>query len=1141
VYKRNTASLEKPTPVQSSFAGWRVGLRRMRADWLIVAAAWLIAVLAATLLAAGPIYASAVSLAGLHRVLTEAPPEEANVQASVRVEVGRAAEVSQAVVDELARAAGSVGGDVVRLGRSDTFELPGQAADAVRDLAVLGFMTELDEHVTLTSGDWPSAAIAATDPIQVVVGRQVSEPLGLSVGDELQLQSRADDELAIRVRVVGIFQVTSADDPVWFNESQMLDGLTESNEYRTFGPLLTTPQDLVGRAAGARVQLQWRLLPDFDRLTIPAARQLRARVENLPERLESAVEVAPSTVVTGLDRIIASAERSLLASRTGILLLMAQLAVLAGYAILLTAALLVDHRRVDTALLRSRGAGTLQVAGMALAEGLLIALSAGLAAPWLAAGVLRLFNLAGPLADVGLRIEPGVTDDAFLAAGAAAAACVVLLVLPALLAARSFAAEQSAISRHETRTIGQRLGLDLALLAIAALGFWQLRLYGAPLTESVRGTLGLDPLLVGAPAIGLLAGAVVALRLIPLVAQLVERGVVRGRDLVSALGARQVARRPLRYTRAALLLMLAMAMGVFALFYTVTWSDSQRDQAEFQVGADVRVTPGRSTGTLPRWELDRAYSRLPGEVAHMPVSRQDVRISRSAGRAELLALDSGTAAGIIRLRADLADTSLASLMEPLAAGRANPTLARLAGEPTALRLTADVEISALAQGVVDLESGGFVLEPADIALLGDGPVLTGAVVVRDARGELYRFFAEPAAIGDGPEQMVVVLAEDAVEGRGALAYPLDVVSIDLALALPAGLAATEATLSVSEVAAGVGSSGGDWRAADLSAAGSWRLAWSAFGARPAPVPSELVDGLSMRLGANGPFGSLQGVDRYGRGTTLSFTPASVLDLAAEVVPVIANDAFLELTATRPGEDVSLTLFGRQQPLTVEGSVRSFPTTEPGAPVLIADRPTLNLVRFATTYSTDASDEWWLSVDAAQADAAVAQLESAPFSSMSVASRVARTRSLGTDPVALGIIGALALGVVAAGLFAVIGLVVSAAVSARERLTEFALLRALGLSSGQLSGWLSLENAMLALVSLLAGTGLGLLIGWVALPFVTVTQQAATPFPPVIISPPWGGILLLEAIGVMTLAVTVALLARLLRRIGVGSALRMGED
>ena len=83
--------------------------------------------------------------------------------------------------------------------------------------------------------------------------------------------------------------------------------------------------------------------------------------------------------------------------------------------------------------------------------------------------------------------------------------------------------EQAGVSRQETRTIGQRIGIDLALLAvtvIAPLAAAPLRL---PLTTSVRGTLGLDPLLVAAPAIGLLAGGVLALRRLPLMAELIER------------------------------------------------------------------------------------------------------------------------------------------------------------------------------------------------------------------------------------------------------------------------------------------------------------------------------------------------------------------------------------------------------------------------------------------------------------------------------------------------------------------------------------------------------------------------------------------------------------------------------------------
>jgi ABC-type antimicrobial peptide transport system permease subunit len=147
----------------------------------------------------------------------------------------------------------------------------------------------------------------------------------------------------------------------------------------------------------------------------------------------------------------------------------------------------------------------------------------------------------------------------------------------------------------------------------------------------------------------------------------------------------------------------------------------------------------------------------------------------------------------------------------------------------------------------------------------------------------------------------------------------------------------------------------------------------------------------------------------------------------------------------------------------------------------------------------------------------------------------------SDPIALATIGALSLGFVVAGLFAVIGLAVSAAVSARQRKTEFALLRALGLAPNQLSGWLWLENLSVIVVSIPAGTLLGLVICWVVLPFVTLTQSGGVPFPPVAVDVPWPSVLLLEAISVGALAVTLLALTRWMRGLGVGSVLRMGED
>ena len=52
---------------------------------------------------------------------------------------------------------------------------------------------------------------------------------------------------------------------------------------------------------------------------------------------------------------------------------------------------------------------------------------------------------------------------------------------------------------------------------------------------------------------------------------------------------------------------------------------------------------------------------------------------------------------------------------------------------------------------------------------------------------------------------------------------------------------------------------------------------------------------------------------------------------------------------------------------------------------------------------------------------------------------------------------------------------SATVTSSERVTEFAILRALGLSARELSAWVSLENAFLLVFGLLADTVLGIIL------------------------------------------------------------------
>ncbi len=126
------------------------------------------------------------------------------------------------------------------------------------------------------------------------------------------------------------------------------------------------------------------------------------------------------------------------------------------------------------------------------------------------------------------------------------------------------------------------------------------------------------------------------------------------------------------------------------------------------------------------------------------------------------------------------------------------------------------------------------------------------------------------------------------------------------------------------------------------------------------------------------------------------------------------------------------------------------------------------------------------------------------------------------------------------LFAGIGFLVSSTVSTSERIGEFALLRALGLSTGQLSLWLSIESVFLLVVGLAAGSVLGLVLAWLVLPFATLTQTGLAPVPAPVVVIPWEAIVPVYLAAVALFVVSLWLAQRQLPGIRISGVLRARE-
>ncbi len=268
-------------------------------------------------------------------------------------------------------------------------------------------------------------------------------------------------------------------------------------------------------------------------------------------------------------------------------------------------------------------------------------------------------------------------------------------------------------------------------------------------------------------------------------------------------------------------------------------------------------------------------------------------------------------------------------------------------------------------------------------------------------------------------------------------------------------------------------------------------------------------------------------------------PDSLAEVADRPLPIVVSRSFAGATLSNVGDSVAIGSLTRRTQVEIAAIVDAFPTLDPERPFAVLDVGGYALSTYARNGEDLFADEWWLAVT--DEPAAVATLADEPYSVETLLSRTELTAQLTDNPVALGVIGALAIGSIASLIVAVIGFVVSSVVSTRERLGEFALLRALGLSPAQLSAWLTMENAFLLTAGAVAGIGLGLVLSWLVLPFVTLTADARVVVPPVLVEIPWPAIGFVILLAAVALVATVIVIGAILRRVQVSGVLRAGQD
>lgn len=462
----------------------------------------------------------------------------------------------------------------------------------------LGFVTGLEQQITLVDGVAPQPATSVDQPIEVMIMRALADEIGINVGDRFTLVTNSGARVvSIPIRVTALWEPINANDPAWFFRPDAFQDVVLTPEATFTGPVAAALRNEVSQAL-------WFVRLNGDSLNAAEAAPLLSRIESV--RAQAAGIVQGLRLEQSPAEALAQYRREASALTLQLFVFGAPILALVLYFAALVAAMLVNRQRGEIALLKTRGVRDTQILGIYIVEWVILGAVALAIGPTLGlgfAGFMARTRSFLQLADDAPALPLSLTWSNLQFGVAAVLLALVAALAPALVASRrTLVDEQQQAARTLRPPFWQRFYLDLLLLLPPAYGIYQLRQTGGLLMGQPRGSAlsssdpFSNPLLLIVPLLLCFALGLLAVRLIPLALELLARLARIPPWTAPLVALRALARQPGAYRGPLLLLILTLSLAAFSASMAATLDGSLRQAITYQIGATTQlIETGEST------------------------------------------------------------------------------------------------------------------------------------------------------------------------------------------------------------------------------------------------------------------------------------------------------------------------------------------------------------------------------------------------------------------------------------------------------------------------------------------------------------------------------------------------------------------
>ena len=565
-----------------------------------------------------------------------------------------------------------------------------------------GFATisGIENHITLVEGHFPNvASTAPEDFVEVLIHYGLASKLGFQAGESyiayLQVQGQEGTirDVQIPIRIAGIWEPTDPREPFWFFRPSRF-------EERLIVPEGTFAGRLSSQLTGEIYTGVWYLEMEAIDIHHDAALTLLRNglvVQQQISGLLNNIRLSRSPMEALIDYQHSSYVLTIMLYAFSVPILGLLLAFIA-----LTSGMAVERRRNEVAVLRSRGAGAMQMIGFALLEGLFLGMIALVLSAPVGTWITRLIGQARSFLNFSAQTEPlqaNITTATWRLGLIGVALVILAQVLPTFGASKhTIVSYKREVARMMRKPWWQRMGLDILLLIPAGYGAYLLQQQGSLVVlDDIVALTGSNPyenpLLFLVPALGIFALTLFFLRLMPVIMTIISWIAGRTRAVGLLMASRHLARTPGFYTTPLILLVLTLSLSAFTASLAATLDSNLSDQMHYRIGADMQfldlgednrdnsafLTSEQTTtedDTTTESEGPRWFFLPLSDYLNAPGIEQVTRVGRYPASARLT---SGNQAGIFMgiertefsqiafWRADFASESLGGLLNALAA------------------------------------------------------------------------------------------------------------------------------------------------------------------------------------------------------------------------------------------------------------------------------------------------------------------------------------------------------------------------------------------------------------------------------------------------------------------------------------------